>query len=94
MRGSVTVDVADQSNMLSQGEDDDSEEAETIKTPMSKSFLHDENMKFDNKEMLDLSVITRVTTIFSSWPIPEMQILFCATHHWPPVYQSLIVANS
>ena len=38
---SVMVDIADQSKMLSQGEDDDSEEAETIKTSVSKSFFHD-----------------------------------------------------
>ena len=37
----LTVDMADQSNMLSQGEDDDSEEAETINTSVSQSFFHD-----------------------------------------------------
>ena len=37
----LTVDIADQSNMLSQGEDDDSEEADIIKTSVSQSFFHD-----------------------------------------------------
>ena len=33
--------MTDKSNMLSQGEDDDSQEAETIKTSVSQSFFHD-----------------------------------------------------
>ena len=41
--GSVekTIDMADQPTMLSQGEDDDSEEAETINTSVSQNVFHD-----------------------------------------------------